>query len=102
MSYILEDVNMATSARLTRQKISTTISSASLAYLERLIQDSQARTMADAIDLAIERLVVYENRERLANDTAAYFENMTEEEAAEEQKLEAALSQSAAGINFDE
>jgi hypothetical protein len=102
MSCILEDVNMATSARLTRQKISTTISSASLAYLERLIQDSQARTMADAIDLAIERLLVYENRERLANDTAAYFENMTEEEAAEEQKLEAALSQSAAGINFDE
>jgi hypothetical protein len=93
---------MATSARLTRQKISTTISSASLAYLERLIEDGQARTMADAIDLAIERLLVYENRERLANDTAAYFENMTEEEAAEEQKLEAALSQSAAGINFDE
>jgi len=27
---------------------------------------------------------------------------MTEEEAAEEQKLEAALSQSAGGINFDE
>lgn len=93
---------MATSARLTRQKISTTISSATLAYLERLIEDGQARTLADAIDLAIERLLVYENRERLANDTAAYFENMTEEEAAEEQKLEAALSQSAAGINFDE
>jgi hypothetical protein len=45
---------------------------------------------------------VYENRERLADDTTAYFENMTEEEAAEEQKLEAALSQSATGINFDE
>ena len=58
--------------------------------------------MADAIDLAVEQLMVYENRERLANDTAAYFENMTDEEAAEEQKLEAALSQSAAGIDFDE
>ena len=72
------------------------------AYLEQLIEDGKARNLADAIDLAVEQLLVYENRERLANDTAAYFENMTEEEAAEEQKLEAALSQSAAGINFDE
>ena len=80
----------------------TTISSSTLAYLERLIRDGQARTLAEAIDLAVERLLIYENRERLADDTAAYFENMTEEEAAEEQKLEAALSQSAGGINFDE
>jgi hypothetical protein len=93
---------MATSARITRQKISTTISSATLAYLEHLIDRGEARTLADAIDVAVEQLLVYENRERLANDTAAYFANMTEEEAAEEQKLEAALSQSAAGIDFDQ
>ncbi len=53
-----------------------------------------------AIDLAVEQLIVYENRERLANDTAAYFEKYDDEEAAEEQKLEAALSQSAAGIEL--
>ena len=93
---------MATSPRLTRQKISTTVSSATFSYLEQSIQDGKARNLADAIDLAIEQLLIYENRERLANDTAAYFENMTDEEAAEEQKLEAAISQSAAGINFDE
>jgi hypothetical protein len=93
---------MATSPRPTRQKISTTVSSATFSYLERSIQDGKARNLADAIDLAVEHLLVYENRERLAYDTAAYFENMTEEEAAEEQKLEAAISQSAAGINFDE
>lgn len=96
------DDNMATSPRLTRQKISTTISSSTLAYLEQLIRDGRARTLAGAIDLAVKQLLVYENRERLANDTAAYFENMTEEEADEEKKLEAALSQSAAGIDFDE
>jgi hypothetical protein len=93
---------MATSPRVTRQKISTTVSSSTLSYLEQLIQDGYVRTLADAVDLAIERLLVYENRERLANDTSAYFENMTEEEAAEEQILEAALSQSSSGINFDE
>jgi hypothetical protein len=93
---------MASSPRLTRQKISTTVSSTTLSYLEQSIQGGKARNLADAIDLAVEQLLVYENRERLANDTAAYFENMTEEEAAEEQNLEAVLSQSAAGINFDE
>jgi hypothetical protein len=93
---------MATSARITRQKLSTTVSSATLSYLERSIHDGKSRNLADAIDLAIEQLLIYENRERLAKDTAAYFENMTDEEAAEEQKLEAALSQSAAGIDFDE
>jgi hypothetical protein len=93
---------MATSPRLARQKISTTVSSATFSYLEQSIQDGKARNLADAIDLAVEQLLVYENRERLASDTAAYFEKMTEEEAAEEQKLEAALSQSASGIDFDE
>jgi hypothetical protein len=88
-------------AREWRRKISTTISPESLAYLEQLIDRKQARTLADAIDLAIERLLVYENRERLANDTAAYFASMTDEEAAEEQRLEAALSQSATEIDVD-
>lgn len=93
---------MATSARITRQKISTTISAESLAYLELLIKDGEARNFAEAIDLCIQRLLTYENRERLARDTAAYYENMTEEEAAEERKLEAALVQSAARMNPDE
>ena len=92
---------MATTARLTRQKISTTISSATLSYLEDLIRRGEARTLAEAIDLAVRQLLIYENRERLANDTAAYFANMTDEEAAEERRLEAALSQSAPGIDFD-
>ncbi len=90
-----------TTARLSRQKISTTISPQTLSYLDDLIRKREARTLAEALDLAVERLLVYENRERLATDTAAYFANMTDEEAAEEQRLEAALSQSTAGIDFD-
>jgi hypothetical protein len=93
---------MATPARMTRQKISTTISSSALEYLENLIRNDYARTLAEAIDLAVERLLVYENRERLANDTAAYFANLSDEEAAEEQRLESALSQSARGVDFDQ
>jgi hypothetical protein len=93
---------MATSPRLTRQKISTTVSPRTLAYLDDLIGKGEARTLAEALDLAVERLLAYENRERLASDTAAYFANMSEEEAAEEQRLEAALSQSGTGIDFDQ
>jgi hypothetical protein len=93
---------MATSARMPRQKISTTVSPKSLAHLEGLIKVGEARNLAEAIDLSIQRLLVYENRERLARDTAAYFDNMTEEAAAEERKLEAALCHSPANINFDE
>jgi Arc/MetJ-type ribon-helix-helix transcriptional regulator len=92
---------MGTSVRLTRQKISTTISPTALAYLERLIEKGEVQNLAEAIDLAIDRLLVFENRERLENDTAAYFANLTEEEAAEERSLEAALSQSAAEIDVD-
>jgi hypothetical protein len=92
---------MSTVARLTRQKISTTISPTALAYLERLIEKGEVRTLAEAIDLAIERLLTFENRERLERDTAAYFANLTEEEDAEEKALESALSQSVTGIDFD-
>jgi len=93
---------MPTAVRLARQKISTTISPQTLAYLDGLIRTGEARTLAEALDLAIERLQAYENRERLANDTAAYYANMTSEEAAAERTLEAALAQTTAGIDFDQ
>jgi len=93
---------MASPIRLNRQKISTTISSAALSFFEKRIKNGEARNLAEAIDLAVQQLLVYENRQRLANDTAAYFANMTAEEAAEEHRLEAALSESATGINLDQ
>lgn len=92
---------MATSARLNRQKISTTIAPHALAYLEQLVECGEASSLAEAIDVAINRLLVFENRERLENDTAAYFANLTEEQAAEERALEQALCQSAVGIDVD-
>jgi hypothetical protein len=92
---------MATSPRITRQKISTTISSEAFAQLEKLIKDGEARNLAEAIDLSIQRLLVYENRERLARDTAAYFDNMSPEELDEENQMAAALAGSSRGIDFD-
>jgi hypothetical protein len=92
---------MSSVARLPRQKISTTISPLALSYLERLIEVGEVQNLAKAIDLAIDRLLAFENRERLENDTAAYFANLTAEEAVEERALEIALSQSAVEIDVD-
>lgn len=92
---------MASPVRLTREKISTTISSATLAYLEQLIEKGDARTLADAIDLAVQKLLIYENRERLANDTAAYFDGLSPEALEEENQLAKALSISAKGLDLD-
>jgi len=93
---------MATTARFTRQKISTTISPQTLEFLEGLVKSGEAHTMAEALDLAISRLLVYENRERLASDTDAYYANLTDAEIGEERRLEAALSQSSEGIDFEQ
>ena len=92
---------MAAPARLMRQKISTTISPRTLSYLQRLIDKGEVQTLADAVDLAIERLLVFENRERLENDTAAYFANLSPEAEEEESRLGAALANSGSGVNVD-
>ncbi|HVN20920.1 MAG TPA: hypothetical protein VMU05_19195 [Dongiaceae bacterium] len=93
---------MSTSARLTRQKISTTISPRTLEYLEGLIARGEVQNLAEALDLAIEKLELHENRERLAAATEAYFANMSEKEAENERLLETALSQTSQGIDFDQ
>lgn len=92
---------MATTARFTRQKISTTISPQTLEFLEGLIKSGEADTLAEALDLTIGKLQVYENRERLASATDAYYANLNDAEAAEERRLEAALSQISEGIDFE-
>jgi hypothetical protein len=98
---LIERMLMGTVAKLSRHKVSTTISPTAFAYFQGMIKAGEARNLAEAIDLAIERLLIFENRERLENDTAAYFANLTEEEEAEEKALEAALCQSGAGIDVD-
>jgi hypothetical protein len=92
---------MATTARFHRRKISTTIAPETLAYLKRLLDSGEAPTLAEAIDKAVERLRAIENRERLEHDTAAYFDGMTEEELAEENRLASALVASARTFDVD-
>lgn len=92
---------MVTALRPARQKISTTVSPATLACLEGLIQDGSARNLAEAMDLVVQKLLDYENRERLENDTRDYFERLSPEALDEESNLGAALANSARRIDFD-
>jgi hypothetical protein len=92
---------MGLPAKLARQKISTTIAPETLAYLEKIIAKREAYTLADAIDLLVERVQSAETRERLESDTAAYFENLSPEAAEEESQLSAALAASARGLDVD-
>jgi len=94
---------MATKAtsRLTRPKISTTVAPETLGYIEKLIAKGEAHSVADAVDLMVERLRSAENRELLELETAAYFDRLSPEAAAEEAELAAALAASARGQDFD-
>jgi hypothetical protein len=92
---------MGVPAKLMRQKISTTIAPETLAYLEKLIAKRETYTLAEAIDLVVERVKSMENRERLERDTAAYFERLPPEAAVEESKLGPALAGSARGLDVD-
>ncbi len=84
-----------------RDKISTTIAPESLAYLRRLVAAGKARNLAEALDLAVDRLRRAEQRARLEEATAAYFARLSRDAAAEEKELETALDQSASEVDFD-
>lgn len=92
---------MPTAVRQVRRKISTTVAPETMSYLEDLIARGEAYNLAEAVDLAVERVRMFENRERLERDTVAYFEQLSPEALKEEVELGAALSASAKGVDFD-
>src|SRR5258707_848921 len=89
---------MSTTARLTRQKISTAISPRTLEYLESLISSGEARNLAEA--WAMERLTFQKNRERLEDDPVVFFKNMRDVKAGEKEGLKAAFSKTWKEIDF--
>jgi hypothetical protein len=92
---------MATASRFHRQKISTTIAPETLAYLKQLLGSGEVATLAEAIDLAVNRLRALDNRLLLERDTAAHFAEMPEQELAEENRLASALSARAESLDVD-
>jgi hypothetical protein len=85
-----------------RKKISTTISPEGYNYLRSLVRKKRAANMAEAVDLVLQRAREEQTREELERATAAYFDNLTPEEAAEQNEMGEWLSKAAEEVNFDE
>ena len=67
-----------------RQKISTTISRQSLAYLHKMIESGHARNLAEAIDVAVRQLWEEDWRREMDAKVSAYYDSLSDQEVEEE------------------
>ena len=87
---------------LQRKKLSTTIAARNYAYLHKMVRAGKAESVGEAVDIAVEIARRLENRVTLARQTAAYFQGLTPEAAAEETELGSALSAVSQETDFDQ
>jgi hypothetical protein len=67
-----------------RAKISTTVAPETHAYLQRLVARGDATTLADALDILVQRQIEDDRRADLERRTAEYYETLSDEEVAEQ------------------
>jgi hypothetical protein len=89
-------------ARARRKKVSTTISPENYAFLRELIRSGRAENLAQALDLVLEEIRRADNRRRLEQATAEYYQNASQESIDEENSLAAAFADTSGGIILDE
>ena len=87
--------------RVAREKLSTTVSVETYRFLVQKVESGEVATIAEALDLLIDRIRQLENRERLSSATSRYFNEMLPRAAAEENALSKDLALAATGIDFD-
>ena len=78
-----------------RLKLSTTVSQEGYALLRGLIRAGRARNLAQAVDLVLSERRRQENRRKLAQATAEYYENASQAAIDEENALAAGFGPSA-------
>ncbi len=83
-----------------RRKLSTTISQESYAFLQTLVKSGKAASMAEAVDITAQAAQRAQNRARLEQDTAIYFQRLSARATAQESELENALGQMADEVDF--
>jgi hypothetical protein len=90
-----------TQARVTRAKLSTTVSPETYEFFDQMVKSGQAASIAEAIDVSVAKIRLLENRKRLARATARYFDELEPRAAMEEAALSRDLASGAGGIDFD-
>lgn len=93
---------MGAAPKMARAKLSTTVAPETYEFLERMVERGQAATLAEALDASISKVRQLENRKRLAEATARYFEQLGPDVLAEEKALARDMMSAAKGIDFDE
>jgi Arc/MetJ-type ribon-helix-helix transcriptional regulator len=88
-------------ARSARTKLSTTVAPETYRYLTALVERGKVRSLAEAVDEAVEHLRRSENRRQLARATAEYYDSLSPQEMEEERSLEESMSAAASRIDFD-
>jgi hypothetical protein len=85
-----------------RKKLSTMIGAGNYAYLHDMVKAGRAESVGEAVDKAVEMARRLDNRATLEHQTAAYFQGLTSQAAAEETGLEDALSAASQEMDFDQ
>jgi len=85
-----------------RKKISTTISPEAFAALSEVIRSGKAKNLAQALDYILAAVARQQNRERLEQLTADYYNNASQEVINEENEIANFLVRAAADVIFDE
>jgi hypothetical protein len=92
---------MGASPKMAREKLSTTVSPETYAFLQNMVSQGEAATLAEALDAVVARVRRLENRKRLAMATTTYFEQFDPKAAREESDLTASLGWARSKIDFD-
>jgi hypothetical protein len=89
-------------SKLGRAKLSTTVAAETYEFLKAMVHEGQAGSLAEALDAAIEKVRQLENRKRLADATARYFDHLEPRAVAEENALAKDMMSGGSTIDFDQ
>ena len=81
--------------------MSTTVAPENYEYLAALVRSGKARSLAEAVDEAVERLRRGENRIRLATATTSYYESLSSEALKEEKTIGVSMRNASQDVDFD-
>ena len=88
-------------SRNRRPKISTTIAPENRAFLESLIKGGAVANLSEAVDRSISVARRAENRRRLDEATAAFYDSLSGKALRDEQRLELAIARGSSRVDFD-
>ncbi len=87
--------------KLNRQKISTTVSAETSAFLDSLIRRGAAANLAEAVDRAVSLARRAESRKKLEAATAAFYQSLSPADLRAERTLERKIAAASLEVDFD-